>query len=173
MRDGSLPDDRPLLAQLYKEAAFFKLYELQRAIEDEKVCVVRLSVSVTVASVATYNLIVKTMNMLSCIDSCTYKAPRLARRITVNQRRTETQAGNGGEPYQSKMTRTDRKKVEMSSLWKSPMHDDFYYKSSSYLALLNQSLDQIIGLFLCGSDSRADKDDETRNTNNCEKKKDW
>jgi hypothetical protein len=38
LRDGSLPDDRPLLAQLYKEAAFFKLHELQRAIEEEKVC---------------------------------------------------------------------------------------------------------------------------------------
>ena len=37
LRDGSLPDDRPLLAQLYREAAFFKLQELQTAIEEEKV----------------------------------------------------------------------------------------------------------------------------------------
>ena len=37
LRDGSLPDDRPLLAQLYREAAFFHLNEMQKAIEEEKV----------------------------------------------------------------------------------------------------------------------------------------
>ena len=36
LRDGSLPDDRSLLAQLYREAGFFHLNELQRAIEEEK-----------------------------------------------------------------------------------------------------------------------------------------
>ena len=36
MRDGSLPEDRALLAQLYREAAFWQLSELQRAIEEEK-----------------------------------------------------------------------------------------------------------------------------------------
>eukprot|EP00596_Hydrurales_sp_CCMP1899_P010617 CAMPEP_0119052112 /NCGR_PEP_ID=MMETSP1177-20130426/73521_1 /TAXON_ID=2985 /ORGANISM="Ochromonas sp, Strain CCMP1899" /LENGTH=317 /DNA_ID=CAMNT_0007031573 /DNA_START=53 /DNA_END=1003 /DNA_ORIENTATION=- len=36
LRDGTLPDDRPLLAQLYREGAFFKLQELQTAIEEEK-----------------------------------------------------------------------------------------------------------------------------------------
>jgi hypothetical protein len=37
LRDGTLPDDRPLLAQLYREATFFHLQEMQRAIEEEKV----------------------------------------------------------------------------------------------------------------------------------------
>lgn len=32
-----MPDDRPLLAQLYREAAFFHLSEMQKAIEEEKV----------------------------------------------------------------------------------------------------------------------------------------
>lgn len=36
LRDGSLPDDRNLLAQLYREAAFWNLHEMQAAIEEEK-----------------------------------------------------------------------------------------------------------------------------------------
>ncbi len=36
LRDGSLPDDRSLLAQLYREAGFFHLGEMQKAIEEEK-----------------------------------------------------------------------------------------------------------------------------------------
>mmetsp|Transcript_28981 Transcript_28981/g.39807 ORF Transcript_28981/g.39807 Transcript_28981/m.39807 type:complete len:268 (-) Transcript_28981:15-818(-) len=36
LRDGSLPDDRNLLAQLYKECSFWQLGEMQRAIEEEK-----------------------------------------------------------------------------------------------------------------------------------------
>ncbi len=37
LRDGTLPDDRNLLAQLYKEAAFWNMKELQIAIEENKV----------------------------------------------------------------------------------------------------------------------------------------
>lgn len=36
LRDGSLPDDRTLLAQLYREAGFWHLHEMQVAIEEEK-----------------------------------------------------------------------------------------------------------------------------------------
>ena len=36
LRDGFLPSDRNLLAQLYREAAFWHLGEMQRAIEEEK-----------------------------------------------------------------------------------------------------------------------------------------
>ncbi len=36
LRDGSLPQDRNLLAQLYREAAFWHLAELQKAIEEDK-----------------------------------------------------------------------------------------------------------------------------------------
>lgn len=36
LRDGRLPDDRTLLAQLYREAAFWHLHEMQLAIEEEK-----------------------------------------------------------------------------------------------------------------------------------------
>lgn len=36
LRDGTLPEDRALLAQLYREASFWQLVELQRAIEEEK-----------------------------------------------------------------------------------------------------------------------------------------
>lgn len=36
LRDGRLPDDRSILSQLYREAAFYHLSELQRAIEDQK-----------------------------------------------------------------------------------------------------------------------------------------
>lgn len=36
LRDGSLPQDRNLLAQLYREAAFWHLVELQKAIEEDK-----------------------------------------------------------------------------------------------------------------------------------------
>jgi hypothetical protein len=37
LRDGALPDDRSLLAQLYREAAYWRLRQLQRAIEELKV----------------------------------------------------------------------------------------------------------------------------------------
>lgn len=37
LRDGQLPADRNLLAQLYREAAFWHLEELQHAIEEQKV----------------------------------------------------------------------------------------------------------------------------------------
>lgn len=37
LRDGSLPEDRQLLSQLYREAAFWQLTDLQHAIEDDKV----------------------------------------------------------------------------------------------------------------------------------------
>jgi hypothetical protein len=36
LRDGALPEDRGLLAQLYREAAFWHVRELQRAIEERK-----------------------------------------------------------------------------------------------------------------------------------------
>lgn len=36
LRDGVLPDDRPLLSQLYREAAFWQLNEMQLAIEEQK-----------------------------------------------------------------------------------------------------------------------------------------
>ena len=36
LRDGTLPDDRAVLAQLYREAGFWNLTELQRAIEENK-----------------------------------------------------------------------------------------------------------------------------------------
>jgi hypothetical protein len=36
LRDGSLPDDRALLVQLYREAGFWHLHEMQVAIEEEK-----------------------------------------------------------------------------------------------------------------------------------------
>lgn len=36
LRDGSLPDDRSLLAQLYQEASFWRLAELMLAIEESK-----------------------------------------------------------------------------------------------------------------------------------------
>lgn len=36
LRDGTLPDDRNLLAKLYREAAFWHLTEMQKAIEEEK-----------------------------------------------------------------------------------------------------------------------------------------
>lgn len=36
LRDGSLPDDRTLLAQLYQEASFWRLAELMTAIEEDK-----------------------------------------------------------------------------------------------------------------------------------------
>ena len=36
LRDGTLPEDRSLLAQLYREAAFWNLKQLQIAIEEEK-----------------------------------------------------------------------------------------------------------------------------------------
>ena len=36
LRDGSLPQDRNLLAQLYREAAFWHLVELQKAVEEDK-----------------------------------------------------------------------------------------------------------------------------------------
>jgi hypothetical protein len=36
LRDGSLPSDRSLLAQLYREAGFWHLNELQIAIEEDK-----------------------------------------------------------------------------------------------------------------------------------------
>ena len=36
LRDGVLPDDRGLLAQLYKESSFWKLTEMQHAIEQQK-----------------------------------------------------------------------------------------------------------------------------------------
>jgi hypothetical protein len=37
LRDGILPDDRKLLAQLYREASFWNLIQMQRAIEETKV----------------------------------------------------------------------------------------------------------------------------------------
>ena len=37
LRDGFLPDDRRVLGQLYREAGFWHLLELKKAIEDEKV----------------------------------------------------------------------------------------------------------------------------------------
>jgi hypothetical protein len=37
MRDGTLPEDRALLSQLYREAVFWNLSSLQRAIEEERV----------------------------------------------------------------------------------------------------------------------------------------
>ena len=40
MRDGTLPDDRALLSQLYREAVFWNLNMMQRAIEEERVRVV-------------------------------------------------------------------------------------------------------------------------------------
>lgn len=36
LRDGTLPEDRSLLAQLYREAGFWHLTELQKAIEEDK-----------------------------------------------------------------------------------------------------------------------------------------
>lgn len=36
LRDGTLPEDRSLLAQLYREAGFWHLIELQKAIEEDK-----------------------------------------------------------------------------------------------------------------------------------------
>lgn len=38
MRDGTLPDDRALLSQLYREAVYWNLSSMQRAIEEERVC---------------------------------------------------------------------------------------------------------------------------------------
>ena len=37
MRDGTLPEDRTLLSQLYREAVFWNLSSMQRAIEEERV----------------------------------------------------------------------------------------------------------------------------------------
>eukprot|EP01036_Dinobryon_divergens_P028309 gene28309-37240_t len=36
LRDGTLPDDRQLLAQLYKECSFWNLKSMQSAIEEQK-----------------------------------------------------------------------------------------------------------------------------------------
>jgi hypothetical protein len=36
LRDGTLPDDRNLLAQLYRECSFWNLAQMQRAIEEGK-----------------------------------------------------------------------------------------------------------------------------------------
>jgi hypothetical protein len=36
LRDGTLPDDRGLLAQLYQEAGFWRLREMMTAIEEDK-----------------------------------------------------------------------------------------------------------------------------------------
>lgn len=36
MRDGVLPDDRNLLSQLYREASYWKLDQMQKAIEEQK-----------------------------------------------------------------------------------------------------------------------------------------
>mmetsp|Transcript_73983 Transcript_73983/g.145198 ORF Transcript_73983/g.145198 Transcript_73983/m.145198 type:complete len:336 (-) Transcript_73983:40-1047(-) len=36
MRDGTLPDDRALLSQLYREAVYWNLSSMQRAIEEER-----------------------------------------------------------------------------------------------------------------------------------------
>lgn len=36
LRDGTLPEDRALLAQLYREAGFWHLQEMQKAIEEDK-----------------------------------------------------------------------------------------------------------------------------------------
>ena len=36
LRDGTLPEDRALLAQLYREAGFWHLTEMQKAIEEDK-----------------------------------------------------------------------------------------------------------------------------------------
>ena len=36
LRDGVLPDDRGLLAQLYKETTYWRLTEMQHKIEEEK-----------------------------------------------------------------------------------------------------------------------------------------
>jgi hypothetical protein len=36
LRDGTLPEDRAVLAQLYREAGFWNLTEMQRAIEENK-----------------------------------------------------------------------------------------------------------------------------------------
>jgi len=40
MRDGTLPEDRTLLSQLYREAVFWNLSSMQRAIEEERVSVI-------------------------------------------------------------------------------------------------------------------------------------
>jgi hypothetical protein len=42
LRDGTLPDDRALLSQLYREAVHWNLASMQRAIEEERVSVVLL-----------------------------------------------------------------------------------------------------------------------------------
>jgi len=36
LRDGTLPDDRSILAELYREATFWHLSQLQLAIEENK-----------------------------------------------------------------------------------------------------------------------------------------
>jgi hypothetical protein len=40
LRDGTLPDDRALLSQLYREAVHWNLASMQRAIEEERVSAV-------------------------------------------------------------------------------------------------------------------------------------
>jgi hypothetical protein len=37
LRDGTLPEDRALLSQLYREAVYWHLASMQRAIEEERV----------------------------------------------------------------------------------------------------------------------------------------
>ena len=45
LRDGNLPEDRKLLAQLYKESSFWNLKSLQRAIEEQKLQLISIPVT--------------------------------------------------------------------------------------------------------------------------------
>jgi hypothetical protein len=46
LRDGTLPDDRQLLSQLYREAVHWNLASMQRAIEEERVSVMIMFVRI-------------------------------------------------------------------------------------------------------------------------------
>lgn len=46
LRDGLVPEDRPTALQLYREAAFWRLETLQRAIEEAHLDLTRTSITV-------------------------------------------------------------------------------------------------------------------------------
>ena len=111
LRDGSLPDDRPLLAQLYREAAFFKLQELQTAIEEEKVLlpccntkkIHSFGVTVVWPRLALRSQILTT-TMTSTpfhFHSCICGRPLLARMVTRGKTLPLTRTPSGGGPHLS------------------------------------------------------------------------
>jgi hypothetical protein len=60
LRDGILPDDRKLLAQLYREASFWNLKQMQKAIEETKVrnvccCVVLVASWLILSSLCSFS----------------------------------------------------------------------------------------------------------------------